>query len=83
MRTTTLFLAAALLVPSVGAFAQSAPSSVTSPSDSIDMFKNRGTPGGRVGGATRGLHKDTESAAAAATTKPKAGAKTAANSPAR
>ena len=77
MRTTTLFLAAALLLPGVGAFAQSAPTAANSQSDSIDLFKNRGTPGGRVGGATRGLHKETEVTAPAATSRATTGAKTA------
>jgi hypothetical protein len=62
MRTSTLLLAGALSLPALGVFAQTAPlgsggpSIGASQSDAIsEVFKSRGTPTGRVGGATRGL----------------------------
>jgi hypothetical protein len=73
MRASTLFLAAALSLPSLAALAQTTPfagnAASASQSDAIsEVLRSRGTPGGRVGGATRGLrHEETRPAVKTAT----------------
>jgi len=70
MRTTTLILAAALSLPGLGAVAQTTTIGSGGSDTITEVLKSRGAPTGRVGGATRGIHKDGLEAQAPAATKP-------------
>jgi hypothetical protein len=80
MRASTLFLAAALSLPALGALAQTAPlsaggNSASRETDAIsEVLRSRGTPTGRVGGATRGLRHDETKPPVKAGTQPLASA---------
>jgi|GEM_PF-3490682 hypothetical protein len=70
MRASTFILAAALTLPGLGAVAQTA-SIGSGGSDTItEMFKSRGAPTGRVGGATRGINKEALEAQQPSATRP-------------
>jgi len=67
MRASTLILAGLLSLPGLGALAQTGPLSGTGgatvaqsrePDAITEVLRSRGTPSGRVGGATRGLHAE-------------------------
>jgi hypothetical protein len=63
-RSTSLLLALVLSLPATGALAQSAPATQLREADAVgDVLRSRGTPGGRVGGATRGIDKSAAHAA--------------------